>query len=185
MLNLKISDTAIEDVKIIEPKVFEDDRGWFFEAFNQKIFNQNLDSSVHFVQDNHSRSEKGVLRGLHYQKSPYEQGKLVRVISGEIFDVAVDLRPHSKTFGYWVGEHLSADNKKQLWIPAGFAHGFYTLTDNTEVLYKTTNFYHKDSEVSIKWNDAELNITWPLTEQPKLSKKDGESIPFIKFKESL
>jgi len=182
---LKIVNTKIPDVKIIEPNVFEDGRGWFFEAFNQKIFNQNLGSSVHFMQDNHSRSEKGVLRGLHYQKSPYEQGKLVRVIFGSIFDVAVDLRPNSETFGHWVGEHLSADNKKQLWIPAGFAHGFYTLMDNTEVLYKATNFYHKDSEASIKWNDAELNILWPLTEQPKLSKKDKESMPFFKFKESL
>lgn len=182
---LKIVNTKIPDVKVIEPNVFEDGRGWFFEAFNQKIFNQNLGLSVRFVQDNHSRSEKGVLRGLHYQKPPYEQGKLVRVISGEIFDVAVDLRLHSNTFGHWVGEHLSADNKKQLWIPAGFAHGFYTLTDNTEVLYKATNFYHKDSEVSIKWDDAELNIVWPLTEQPNLSKKDEGSTSFVKFKESL
>lgn len=176
---------SIPDVFLLEPQVFNDERGFFYESFNQKEFEQAIGRQVSFVQDNHSKSDQGVLRGLHYQKSPYEQGKLVRVVFGSIFDVAVDLRPNSETFGHWIGEYLSAENKKQLWIPAGFAHGFYTLTDNTEVLYKATNFYHKDSEVSIKWDDAELNIVWPLTEQPKLSEKDEGSMPFIKLKELL
>ena len=171
---------------IIGRNIYEDPRGSFEKLYDKQI--QSALSLDEFTIKQVNRSinkSKGTVRGLHYQKSPYEQGKLVRVISGEIFDVAVDLRPHSNTFGHWVGEHLSADNKKQFWIPAGFAHGFYTLTDNTEVLYKATNFYHKDSEVSIKWDDAELNIVWPLTEQPNLSKKDEGSIPFVKFKEGL
>lgn len=161
MLNLKIIDTAIEDVKIIEPKVFEDSRGFFYESFNQEKFNEALDINTSFVQDNHSKSSYAVLRGLHYQEGPFVQGKLVRVISGEVFDVAVDLRIDSKTYGQWVGEYLSAKNKRQLWIPEGFAHGFVVTSSEAEFCYKTTNYYHPDFERSIVYNDPRLNINWP------------------------
>lgn len=168
---MNVTPTAIPDVVVIEPDVFGDDRGFFFESFNQKKLEDVLGRNVDFVQDNHSMSVKGVLRGLHYQVAPHSQGKLVRVIQGEVFDVAVDIRKGSPTFGRWVSEILSADNKKQLWIPEGFAHGFLTLSDRAEFLYKTTNFYHKDSERSIIWNDPFLNIFWPLSDVT-LSKKD-------------
>lgn len=169
---------SIPDVVLLEPKVFGDERGFFFESFNQKVFNDLIGREITFVQDNHSRSAKNVLRGLHYQiEQP--QGKLVRVIEGEIFDVAVDLRRSSKTFGQWVGEVLSAENKKQLWIPEGFAHGFLVLSDVAEVLYKATEFYAPKSERVLIWSDPSIGITWPLIfTMPKLSMKDVTGILF-------
>lgn len=151
----------IEDVILFEPKIYEDKRGYFFESFNYQNFKKVVRKDLNFVQDNHSCSAQGVLRGLHYQLSPRAQGKLVRVLKGEIFDVAVDLRKGSHTFGKWVGEFLSSENKKQLWIPAGFAHGFLSITESTEVLYKTTDYYAPDLERSIKWNDPDIDIKWP------------------------
>jgi len=152
--------TAIPDVLIIEPKVFGDDRGWFYESFNENDFSKAVGKQITFVQDNHSSSKKGVLRGLHYQMEQ-TQGKLVRVVRGAVFDVAVDLRQTSTTFGQWVGVELSAENKKQLWIPEGFAHGFLVLSDEAEFLYKTTDYWHAASEQCIVWNDPTLNIQWP------------------------
>ncbi len=171
--------TTIPDVLIIEPKIFGDDRGFFFESFNQNEFNQAVGYSVHFVQDNHSKSKKGVLRGLHYQLSNV-QGKLVRVVQGSVFDVAVDLRLESKTYGQWVGLELSADNKKQLWIPKGFAHGFLVLSEEVEFLYKTTDYWNPSAEKCIAWNDPKLNITWPIAagESPNLSLKDAQGLDF-------
>lgn len=169
---MQVIDTAIPDVKIIEPKVFGDDRGFFFESFNQKRFEEAIGRQVEFVQDNHSRSAKGVLRGLHYQiHNP--QGKLVRVAVGEVFDVAVDLRRSSPTFGQWVGVTLSAENKRQLWIPEGFAHGFVVTSEVAEFLYKTTDYWHPEHERCIVWNDSRLGIDWPLAEMPALSGKDA------------
>ncbi|WP_227105624.1 dTDP-4-dehydrorhamnose 3,5-epimerase [Chromobacterium rhizoryzae] len=170
---MNIIDTRIPDVKIIEPAVFGDERGFFFESFNQQRFEAAVGRAAPFVQDNHSRSAKGVLRGLHYQLAPHAQGKLVRVIAGEVFDVAVDIRPGSASFGQWVGVHLSAANKRQLWVPPGFAHGFLTLSDSAEFLYKTTDYWFKELERSIAWNDPELAIAWPLDGEPQLSAKDG------------
>jgi dTDP-4-dehydrorhamnose 3,5-epimerase len=158
---MNVIKTEILDVLIFEPKVFGDERGFFFESFNQKIFEEAVGRKVEFVQDNHSKSRKGVLRGLHYQLEPYAQGKLVRCVVGEVFDVAVDIRKSSPTFGKWVGVNLSAENKRQLWIPEGFAHGFLTLKDNTEILYKTTSYYSPEYERSIIWNDEDLVIKWP------------------------
>lgn len=170
---MKIVDTAITDVKIIEPAVFGDERGFFFESFNQAKFNQAVGYDVTFVQDNHSRSAKGVLRGLHYQLPPHPQGKLVRCVVGEVFDVAVDIRKSSPSFGQWVGVHLSAENKRQLWIPPGFAHGFLTLSEYAEFLYKTTDYWAKDCEQAIIWNDPSIAIDWPAFDgQPLLSEKD-------------
>ncbi len=170
---MKIVDTAITDVKIIEPAVFGDERGFFFESFNQAKFNQAVGYDVAFVQDNHSRSAKGVLRGLHYQLPPHPQGKLVRCVVGEVFDVAVDIRKSSPSFGQWVGVHLSAENKRQLWIPPGFAHGFLTLSEYAEFLYKTTDYWAKDCEQAIIWNDPSIAIDWPAFDgQPLLSEKD-------------
>lgn len=171
---MNIINTAIPDVLIIEPRVFGDDRGFFYESFNQQQFEQAVGYAVNFVQDNHSRSSKGVLRGLHYQLAPYAQGKLVRVVQGEVFDVAVDIRKSSPTFGQWVGVNLSAENKRQLWVPEGFAHGFVTLTDSAEFLYKTTNYYTPESERAIIWNDSTLAINWPLQQAPALSSKDAQ-----------
>jgi dTDP-4-dehydrorhamnose 3,5-epimerase len=168
---MKVTPLAIPDVLLIEPQVFFDDRGFFFESFNQERFEKVLGHKINFVQDNHSKSMKGVLRGLHYQLPPKAQGKLVRVIQGQVFDVAVDLRQSSPTFGKWVGEILSSDNKKQLWIPEGFAHGFLTLSDIAEFLYKTTDFYIKEHERAIRWNDEALNIVWPIKDL-SLSDKD-------------
>jgi len=173
MINFK--QLFIPDVVLIEPQVFDDDRGFFFESFNQKEFDQAIGRKVNFVQDNHSKSSKGVLRGLHYQLNPYAQGKLVRVISGEIYDVAVDIRPNSKTYGLWVSEFLSCANKKQLWIPEGFAHGFVVMSEFAEVMYKATNFYNKESERSIIWNDETLNVQWPITKNLIISQKDLEA----------
>jgi dTDP-4-dehydrorhamnose 3,5-epimerase len=159
---MKATRLAIPEVVLIEPRVFEDDRGFFFESFSQSRFAEAVDPSVSFVQDNHSRSRRGVLRGLHYQLAPHAQGKLVRVAVGEILDVAVDIRRSSPTFGRWVGEVLSAQNKHQMWVPAGFAHGFVTLSDTAEVLYKTTDTYAPDCEGSIIWNDADIGIDWGI-----------------------
>jgi dTDP-4-dehydrorhamnose 3,5-epimerase len=175
---MKISPTKLPEVLLIEPKVFGDDRGYFFESFNQKIFEAAVGYGVSFVQDNHSLSQRGVLRGLHYQMPPHAQGKLVRVVEGEVFDVAVDLRRSSPHFGQWVGMHLSADNKRQLWIPPGFAHGFLTLSDTAQFLYKTTNYYAPDAERSILWNDRMLNIDWPMRIAPSLSGKDAKGASF-------
>lgn len=172
---MNIIDTKIPDVKIIEPQVFGDERGFFFESFNQLQFDAAIGRSVNFVQDNHSKSSKGVLRGLHYQLPPHAQGKLVRCVVGEVFDVAVDIRKSSPTFGQWVGEYLSADNKRQLWIPEGFAHGFYVTSKEAEFVYKCTDYYNPFSEHSIIWNDAKLNIAWPLDGAPILSDKDSNA----------
>jgi len=169
---MKVTPLSISDVLLIEPEVFGDDRGFFFESFNQAQFEKATGLKVNFVQDNHSKSVKGVFRGLHYQLPPKAQGKLVRVIQGEVFDVVVDIRKSSPTFGKWVGEILSSDNKKQLWIPEGFAHGFLTLSDTAEFLYKTTNFYSKDYEVCVLWNDESLNINWGDIKHMTLSEKD-------------
>lgn len=169
--------TTIPEVIVLEPKVFGDDRGFFFESFNAKAFEQATGLKRDFVQDNHSKSAKNVLRGLHYQiQNP--QGKLVRVVQGEVFDVAVDLRKSSKTFGQWVGEHLSAGNRKQLWVPEGFAHGFVVLSDTAEFLYKTTDYYNPEYERSIAWNDPKISINWPISEKPILSNKDNQGVMF-------
>ena len=175
---MNVISTAIPDVKIFEPKVFGDSRGFFLESFNQKIFEEATGLKRCFVQDNHSKSSRGVLRGLHYQLPPMEQGKLVRVIQGEVFDVAVDIRKSSPTFGQWVGVHLSAENKRQLWIPEGFAHGFLTLSDTAESLYKTTNYYSPQHEEAIAWNDPDLNIQWPRVDSIILSAKDEKAKRF-------
>lgn len=173
---MKVTPLAIPDVLLIEPKVFGDDRGFFYESFNQKAFNEAVGREVQFVQDNHSKSKKNVLRGLHYQLSPKSQGKLVRVIAGEVFDVAVDIRQDSPTFGRWVGEVLSGENKRQMWVPAGFAHGFLVLSESAEFLYKTTDYYAPTHERSIAWNDRSINIAWPLEGAPGLSGKDAISV---------
>lgn len=174
---MKITPSAIPDILLIEPKVFGDSRGFFFESFNQNAFRAASGLDVQFVQDNHSKSARHVLRGLHYQIRQ-AQGKLVRVVQGAVFDVAVDLRTGSKTFGQWVGETLSADNKKQLWIPPGFAHGFLTLSESAEFLYKTTDYYAPEFERCIAWNDAEIGIKWPLTAEPLVSAKDARGVRF-------
>jgi dTDP-4-dehydrorhamnose 3,5-epimerase len=171
--------TSIPDVLVIEPKIFGDDRGWFFESFNEKDFSAAIGEKVSFVQDNHSSSKKGVLRGLHYQMEQ-TQGKLVRVSHGSVFDVAVDLRKSSLTFGKWVGVELSVENKKQLWIPAGFAHGFLVLSETADFLYKTTDYWDAASEKCIVWNDPTLNIKWPdVGMQPELNLKDAAGTAFL------
>ncbi len=168
---MKVTPTAIPDVLIIEPKVFGDERGFFFESFNQKAFNVATGLDVTFMQDNHSRSAKGVLRGLHYQVQQ-PQGKLVRVVRGAVFDVAVDIRQGSATFGKWVGVELSEENHKQLWVPAGLAHGFLVLSESADFLYKTTDYYAPQHERCIAWNDSSIGIDWPAGIQPLLSVKD-------------
>lgn len=173
---MKATPTAIPDVILIEPDVFGDERGFFFESFNQQKFEAAIGRKVDFVQDNHSKSVRGVLRGLHYQLPPHAQGKLVRVVQGEVFDVAVDIRKSSPTFGKWVGVTLTAENKKQLWIPEGFAHGFLTLSDTAEFLYKTTSFYDKESERGIIWNDASLAISWSSDDTGKIKVSQKDSI---------
>lgn len=170
---MQVVQTRIPEVLIFEPKIFGDDRGFFFESFNQRLFAQATGRSLDFVQDNHSKSARNVLRGLHYQiRQP--QGKLVRVTAGEVFDVAVDLRRASPTFGQWVGVHLSADNKRQLWVPEGFAHGFLVLSESAEFLYKTTDFYAPEHERCLRWDDPALAIEWPLQGAPILSAKDEQ-----------
>ena len=180
---MKVTPLSIPDVLLIEPNVFEDDRGFFFESFNLREFKKATSLDVTFIQDNHSKSSKGVLRGLHYQLPPYAQGKLLRVIQGEVFDVAVDLRKSSPTFGKYVSQILSAENKKQIWIPSGFAHGSMTLSDSAELLYKATEFYHPASEVCIIWNDPNLNINWPNHLNVQLSTNDslGQELKFCKL----
>lgn len=178
---MKIINTAIPDLLIIEPKVFYDERGYFFESFNQANFEAS-GMSYTFVQDNESLSAKGTIRGLHLQKPPYAQGKLIRAVSGAILDVAVDLRLSSPTYGRWLSVVLSAENKRQYFVPPGFAHGFKTLEDNTIINYKCTALYHKESEVSIQWDDPDLNIDWELDTPPLLSEKDLNGIAFADFK---
>jgi dTDP-4-dehydrorhamnose 3,5-epimerase len=174
---MRIIQTAIPEVLLVEPKVFGDDRGFFYESFNQRLWREQTGLTTTFVQDNHSRSIHGVLRGLHYQIRQ-AQGKLVRVVVGEVFDVAVDLRRQSPTFGRWVGEILSADNKRQLWLPPGFGHGFLVLSESAEFLYRTTDYYAPEHERCIIWNDPDLGITWPLDGDPVLSAKDRTGVNF-------
>lgn len=169
---MKFTPLDIPEVVLIKPNIFEDARGFFYESFNEKLFNEFTGVDINFIQDNHSKSSKGVLRGLHLQSYPHAQAKLVRVVTGKIFDVAVDLRKNSDTFGLWVGEVLSDKNKKQLWIPEGFAHGFLTLSDSADVIYKTNRFYNKDSEKCLIWDDKTINIQWPEISHPLLSEKD-------------
>jgi len=176
---MKIVNTKIPDVLILEPNLFGDGRGFFFEIFNAKVFDAAVGKTVNFLQDNHSKSSKGVLRGLHYQLAPFAQAKLVRCVVGEVFDVAVDIRKSSRTFGQWVGAHLSAENKRQLWIPEGFAHGFVTLSDQAEFLYKTTNYYAPDCDRGILWDDKDIGIKWPELNTPiLLSDKDQNAKGF-------
>ncbi len=175
---MKVTPTAIADVLLIEPKVFGDERGFFFESFNERAFREATGVTLPFVQDNHSKSARGVLRGLHYQ-TQQAQGKLVRVVAGEVFDVAVDIRRDSPTYGQWVGEILSGDNKRQLWVPPGLAHGFVVLSESAEFLYKTTDYYAPAYERCIAWNDPTLAITWPqLGMAPLLSAKDAAGMAF-------
>jgi dTDP-4-dehydrorhamnose 3,5-epimerase len=169
---IQVTATALPEVKIIEPKVFGDARGYFYESFNAREFAEHVESGVEFVQDNHSRSAKGVLRGLHYQIQ-HAQGKLVRVVEGEVFDVAVDIRKSSPNFGKWVGVHLSAENHRQLWVPPGFAHGFVVLSESAQFLYKTTDYWYQAHERSIVWNDPEIGIEWPIDFEPLLAAKDA------------
>lgn len=164
--------TAVPDVLVLEPKVFGDSRGFFFESFNARNFAEVTGLNLEFVQDNHSKSSKGVLRGLHYQIQ-HAQGKLVRVVQGKVFDVAVDLRKSSPTFGRWVGEVLSAENHKQMWVPPGFAHGFVVLSDSAEFLYKTTDYWYPEHERSLLWNDPDIQIEWPIDFEPQLAAKDA------------
>lgn len=183
---MKITRTSIPDVLIIEPTVFSDDRGWFMESFNQDKFSTELNllglaCSGDFVQDNHSSSKKGVLRGLHFQVAPYAQGKLVRVVKGAAFDVAVDIRKNSPTYKKWVGVELSSDNKRMLWIPKGFAHGFLSLAEGTEFLYKTTDYYNPSVERSIRWDDEVLAIEWPSVDHLIVSEKDSSAPGFKEF----
>ena len=166
----------IPEVLVFEPTIFGDERGFFFESFNHEQFEQAAGYPVTFAQDNHSKSSRGVLRGLHYQLTPKAQGKLVRVVQGKVFDVAVDLRKSSPTFGQWVGEMLSAENKKQLWVPEGFAHGFVTLSETAEFLYKTTNYYAPEYERCIAWDDPNIGIDWHITSNPELSGKDKQGV---------
>lgn len=181
---MKYDKLEINDVILIKPDIFSDPRGYFYESFNSKKFNKIVGKEVKFVQDNHSFSKKGVLRGIHFQRNPHAQGKLVRVVSGEVFDVAVDLRKDSKTYGCWVGAFLSAKNNHQLWIPEGFGHAFLTLSDDVSFLYKATNFYNQSSEESIIWNDKKINIKWPsidikdlyISDKDKLAKSFEETL---------
>lgn len=179
---MNVYKTELEEVLVIEPKLFKDDRGFFYESFNKSIFENAIGTGVNFVQDNHSKSIKGTLRGLHYQLPPMAQGKLVRVISGEIYDVAVDIRPSSENFGRWFGVILSEFNKKQLWIPEGFAHGFLTISETAEILYKATNYYSPELEGSIFWSDPEINIKWPKIKKIVQSTKDGNAPLFSNSK---
>lgn len=185
---MNVIETKIKDLLIFEPRVFADDRGWFMESFNQQVFEKALSDRgldiPNFVQDNHSFSKKGVLRGLHYQLNPHAQGKLVRVVQGCAWDVAVDIRKDSETFGQWVGVELSGENHKQFWIPAGFAHGFIALEDNTQFLYKTTDYYSKECERSIVWNDIDINVKWPIEEGLNVVLTDKDRLaPTIKAAE--
>lgn len=178
---MKAVNTALSEVKIIEPHVFQDDRGFFFESYNKRAFAEAIGSDPDFVQDNHSRSAKGVLRGLHFQ-DPHRQAKLVRVIAGEVYDVVVDIRKESATYGQWLGINLTAENHRMLWIPEGFAHGFLALSEGAELVYKTTDYYHPDSERCLLWNDPEIGIEWPLFGlSPLLSNKDKQGKSLKEF----
>lgn len=182
---MKVTKTDIEGVLVLEPKVFGDDRGFFLESFNQQAFDEATGQAWSFVQDNHSRSSKGVLRGLHYQLPPHAQGKLVRVTQGAVFDVAVDMRRSSASFGKWFGTELSSTNHRQLWIPPGFAHGFLVLSETADFLYKTTNYYAPAAEGSVRWDDPSLGITWPVTDvAPQLSGKDTTA-PFLQHAQTF
>ena len=173
---MKITPTALPELLILEPRVFGDARGFFTESWNEQAFNKAVGYEVRFVQDNHSRSARGVLRGLHYQLAPHTQGKLVRVVSGAVFDVAVDLRKSSPNFGRWEGVELSADNNRQLWVPPGFAHGFLVLTETADFLYKTTDYYAPQAEGCVRWNDPAIGIVWPdVGAAPMLADKDAEA----------
>ena len=176
---MRVSPTALPEVLIVEPDVFGDSRGFFYESYNERRFAEAIGRDIRFVQDNHSRSVKNVVRGLHYQLPPAAQAKLVRVVAGEIFDVAVDIRRSSPTFGKWAGAILSAKDQRQLWIPEGFAHGFLALTQTADVLYKSSTYYSPGDEASIAWNDPDLAIEWPLSGEPLLSPKDA-SAPLLK-----
>lgn len=177
---MKVIPTAIEGVLIFEPRVFGDERGFFLESFNQKVFNEAVGHEVRFVQDNHSRSAKGVLRGLHFQNPPHAQGKLVRVTQGTVFDVVVDIRPGSPTLGQWIGVELDGIRHRQVWIPAGLAHGFLVTSDSADFLYKTTDYYAPSAEGSLRWDDPSLAIRWPLDGMtPSLSAKDAAA-PYFK-----
>lgn len=173
---MQLIETKIPEVKLLQPKVFGDERGFFMETFRESWFREHV-ADVNFVQDNHSKSTQGILRGLHYQ-TEHTQGKLVRVVHGEVFDVAVDVREGSPTFGQWVGEYLSAENRRQLWVPAGFAHGFYVTSESAEFVYKCTDYYHPESEISVGWDDPEIGISWPVPagQQPQLSDKDRQGL---------
>ena len=173
---MKTIPLAIPGVILFEPRVFGDTRGFFFESFNQQVFDAAVGAHHDFVQDNHSRSSKGVLRGMHYQLPPHAQGKLVRVAQGAVFDVAVDVRKSSATFGQWVGAELTAENQRQLWVPPGFAHGFVVLSETADFLYKTTQYYVPAFERCIAWNDPRLAIEWPIDEAPQLSEKDAAAL---------
>mgnify|MGYP000563161963 CR=1 FL=1 len=177
---MKVIETHIPDLKILEPKVFGDERGFFMETYRESLFQELLGENINFVQDNHSKSTQGILRGLHYQTQK-TQGKLVRVVSGEVFDVAVDVRENSPTFGQWVGVMLSAENKKLFWVPPGFAHGFYVTSNEAEFVYKCTDYYAPEFEVSIKWNDPHIAIDWPLEggNPPLLSEKDKKGVSLM------
>jgi dTDP-4-dehydrorhamnose 3,5-epimerase len=169
---IQVTATALPEIKLVEPKVFGDARGFFYESFNAREFAEHVESGVEFVQDNHSRSAKGVLRGLHYQIQ-HAQGKLVRVVEGEVFDVAVDIRRSSPNFGKWVGVNLSEENHRQLWVPPGFAHGFVVLSESAQFLYKTTDYWYQEHERSIVWNDPKIGIEWPIDFEPVLAAKDA------------
>ena len=174
---MKVTPTELPEVLLLEPNVFGDERGFFMESFNQKAFDAAVGYPISFVQDNHSRSARGVLRGLHYQLPPHAQGKLVRVTSGAVFDVAVDMRRSSPRFGRWTGVELSEENRRQLWIPPGFAHGFLVLSEIADFLYKTTDYYAPEHERTLLWNDPALAIPWPLRGEPTLAKKDRQGAP--------
>lgn len=180
---MNVIKTEIPDVLIFEPKVFGDERGFFFESFNHKLFEEAVGYPVNFVQDNHSKSSKGVLRGLRYQLTPHAQGKLVRCVEGEVFDVAVDIRKSSPTFGQWVGVHLSDENKRQLWIPEGFAHGFVTLSETAEFLYKTTNYYCVASDRGVVRNDEQLAVAWPIEGMNLILSDKDQKQPIFKLAE--
>ena len=176
---MKAVPTALPGVVLLEPTVFRDERGYFFESFNQRVFDEAVGAHVEFVQDNHSRSSRGVLRGLHYQLPPHAQGKLVRVVQGAVFDVAVDIRQGSPTCGTWAGVELTSENRRQLWIPAGLAHGFMVLSETADFLYKTTDYYAAQAEACIRWDDSTLDIRWPTSGlAPRVSDKDALGAPF-------
>lgn len=178
---MRVLNTTLPDVRLIEPDIHGDDRGYFFESFNLREFCRSIGREVNFVQDNQSLSGRNVLRGLHYQAAPYAQGKLVRVLQGEVFDVAVDIRPESSHYGQWYGTTLSGKNHRQIWIPEGHAHGFLVLSDQAIFLYKTTSYWHREAERAIRWDDPTIGIDWPLSRAPILSDKDRSARPLVEL----